>query len=76
MINIQEKAFFTVRDRNHKLRMTKVVAENMNTFYIISIFSMINVQLSAVIMQVFLFGLIKTTFTFDRCSISRYEFDL
>ena len=37
MINIQEKAFFTVRDRNHKLRMTKVVEENINTFYIISL---------------------------------------
>ena len=37
MINIQEKAFFTVRDRNHELRMTKVVEENINTFYIISL---------------------------------------
>lgn len=37
MINIEEKAFFTVRDRNHKLRMTKVVAENINTFYIVSV---------------------------------------
>ena len=80
MINIQENAFFTVRDRNNNLRMTKVVAENTNTFYIISltvfisiiphqyflcrsvgvflkvfIFSMINVQLSAVIIQVFFF---------------------
>ena len=37
MINIQKNAFFTVRDRNHNLRMTKVVAENINTFYIISL---------------------------------------
>ena len=37
MINIQENAFFTVRDRNHNLRMTKVVAENINTFCIISL---------------------------------------
>ena len=82
--------------------MTKVVAENTNTFYIISLTVFISIiphqyffmqerrcilesiyilndQRSAVCCyhtSFFLFWLIKTTFTFDRCSISRYEFAL